>query len=87
MKQVGQKDLRSNCLFRFIEVLLEVLHERGSACPHSRGVARVGLLLVVNVAVGIVDVDRAKLYEEIDAGAIGSPEIGGAEFPIADIAR
>ena len=29
----------------------------------------------------------AKLGEEIDAGAIGSPETGGAEFPIANIAR
>ena len=45
-----------------------------------------GLMLAVNVAVGIADVDLAKLCEEIDAGAIGSPEIGGAKFPIANIA-
>ena len=46
-----------------------------------------GLMLAVNVAVGVADVDLAKLCEEIDAGAIGSPEIRTAEFPIADIAR
>lgn len=46
-----------------------------------------GLMLAVNVTVGVADVDLAKLYEEIDAGAIGSPEIGCVEFPIADIAR
>jgi hypothetical protein len=46
-----------------------------------------GLVLAVDVTVGVADVDLAKLCEEIDAGAIGSPEIGVAEFPIADIAR
>ena len=45
-----------------------------------------GLVLSVDVTVGVADVDLAKLCEEIDAGAIGSPEIGGADFPIADIA-
>ena len=43
------------------------------------------LMLAVNVAVGIADVDLAKLCEKIDAGAIGSPESWTAEFPIANI--
>ena len=46
-----------------------------------------GLMLAVNVAVGIADVDLAKLSEGIDAGAVSGPEIRTAEFPIADIAR
>ena len=45
------------------------------------------LMLAVNVAVGIANVDLAKLCEKIDAGAIGSPESWTAEFPIANIAR
>ena len=45
-----------------------------------------GLVLAVDVTVGLADVDLAELCEEIDAGAIGNPEIGGTEFPIANIA-
>ena len=86
MKRVSQKNLRNNRLLRFIQMFLEICHERRPACSHGRGVAGMGLMLAVNIAVGIADVDLAKLCEEIDAGAIGSPEIGGAEFPIADIA-
>ena len=43
------------------------------------------LMLAVNVAVGIVDMNFAKLCKKIDAGAIGSPESWTAEFPIANI--
>ena len=86
MKRIGQKGLLNERLLRFIQVLLEVLHEGCAACSYGRGVAGMGLMLAVNVAVGIADVDLAKLCEEIDAGAIGSPEIGVAEFPIANIA-
>ena len=43
-------------------------------------------MLPVNVTIGIADVNVAKLREQIDAGAVGSPEIGTAEFVIADIA-
>ena len=85
MKRVGQKNLRSNRLLRFIQMFLEICHERRPACPHGRGVAGMGLILAVNVAVGVADVDLAKLREEIDASAVSGPEIGTAEFPIADI--
>jgi hypothetical protein len=44
------------------------------------------LVLAVDVTVGVADVDLPKLCEEIDTGAISSPEIGGAEFSIANIA-
>ena len=86
MKRVGQKDLWNNRLFRFIEMFLEIRHEGSAAGSHCRGVAGMGLMLAVNVTVGIADVDLAKLGEEIDAGAVGGPEIGDSEFPIADIA-
>lgn len=67
-------------------MFLEICHEGCAARSHSSGVARVGLMLAVNVAVGVANVDLAKLSEEIDAGAVGSPEIWDAEFPIANIA-
>lgn len=67
-------------------MLLEIRHEGCAACSHGCGVARVGLVLAVDIAVGIADVDLAKLCEEIDAGAIGVPKLGGAGFTIANIA-
>ena len=82
----GGVALLDDCLFRFIEMLLEIRHEGCAARSHGRGVARVGLVLAVNVAVGVADVDLAKLGKEIDAGAIGSPEIGSTGFPISNIA-
>ena len=72
-------------LLRFIQMLLEILHEGCATCSHGRGIACMGLVLAMNVAVGVADVDFTKLCEEIDAGTIGSPEIGGAEFSIVNI--
>jgi len=46
----------------------------------------VGLVLAVDITVGVADVDLAKLGEQIDAGAVGSPEIWVAKLTIADIA-
>ena len=65
-------------LLRFIQMLLEVRHEGCAACSYGRGIACVGLVLAMDVTVGIADVDLAKLGEEIDAGAVGSPKIGAA---------
>ena len=84
--RVGQQELRNNCLLGFIQVLLKICHEGCAARSHSRGVGCVGLMLAINVAVGIADVDLAKLGEEIDAGTIGSPEIRDAGSSIANIA-
>src|ERR1044072_7363105 len=67
-------------------MFLEIRHEGCAARSHSGGVARMGLMLAMNVTVGVADVNLAKLGEEIDAGAIGSPEFGAAGFPIANIA-
>ena len=44
------------------------------------------LVLAVNVAIGVSDVDLAKLREELDAGAIGGPEFGTAELPVTNVA-
>src|SRR5687768_811224 len=84
--ECGKTDLLNERLFRFIQVLLEVLHEGCPACSHGSGVAGVSLMLAENIAVGVADVDFAKLYEEIDTGRINSPEIGVAEFTITDVA-
>ena len=86
-ERVGPKDLLNDCLVCFIQMFLEIRHEGCAAGSNSGGVACVGLMLAVNVAVGVADVDLAKLGEEIDTGAIGNPEIVTAEFPITNIAR
>lgn len=67
-------------------MLLQVGHEGGTAGSHGRGVAGMGLMLAVDITVGIADVDLAELGQELDAGAVGGPEIGMAEFPIAQVA-
>ena len=46
-----------------------------------------GLVLAVDITVGISDVDLTKLGEEIDAGAVGLPEFRMTALPIADIAK
>ncbi len=83
----GRNGLVDDCLLRFVQVFLQIGHEGSPAGPDGGGVARVGLMLAVNVTVGIADMDLAELREEIDAGAIGGPELGGAELPVTDIAR
>ena len=45
-----------------------------------------GLVLAVDVTVGIADVDLTKCGKEVNAGTIGSPEFGGAEFSVTNIA-
>src|SRR5512142_1950364 len=65
-------------------MFLQVGHEGGAARSYSRRIARVGLMLAVNVTVGISDVNLAKLREQIDTGAIGCPEIGTTKFAVAD---
>ncbi len=67
-------------------MFLEVRHKGGAACSHGCGVAIVGLVLTVDITVGVTDVDLAKLCEEIDAGTISSPEIGSANFSVAHVA-
>ena len=86
MKRIDRKNLLNERLLRFIQVLLEILHEGCAARSHSRGVAGVGLVLAVDVTVGIADVDLTKCGKEINTGTIGSPEFGGAEFSITNIA-
>ena len=78
--------LGCDCQLRFIQVLLEVLHKGCAARSHGCGVAIVRLVLTVDITVGVADVDLAKLCEEIDAGAISSPEIGGAGFSVPHVA-
>lgn len=80
-----KESLGGDCLLRFIQMFLEIGHKGCAARSHSSGVARVGLMLAVNVAVGIADVDLAELGKEIDAGTIGSPKIRIAQSPVANI--
>lgn len=55
--------LRVDGLPRFIQVLLQVGHKGGAAGPDSRGIADIRLMLTMDVAVGITDMDLAELGE------------------------
>lgn len=55
--------LPENRLLRFIKVFLQVGHEGGATCTYASGIARMGLMLAMNVAVGVPDVNLAKLDE------------------------
>lgn len=50
-----------NSLSRFVQVLLEVGHERSASSAHGRGVGCAGLVLAEDVAVGVADMDLAEL--------------------------
>ena len=75
---VDQKSLLNDGLFRLVQMFLEVGHEGCAARSHGSGVALVGLMLAKNITVGVADVDLAELGKEIDAAAIGGPDIGVA---------
>lgn len=68
-------------------MLLEVGHEGSSAGAYGGRIARVRLVLAVNVAVGVSDVDLTKLREQLDAGAIGLPKFGMTSFPCSHMLR
>ena len=55
--------LAHNSLFSFVQVLLKVGHEGGAAGADRRGVARTRLMLTVDVAVCIADVDFSEFHQ------------------------
>ena len=61
----------SLCLF---EVFFEVRHERRPAGSHARRIAGTPLMLLVDVAVGIVQVRLPETGQQADAVAEGLPE-------------
>lgn len=50
-------------LFGFVQMLLQISHEGGAAGADGGGIAGEGLVLSMNVTVGISDVDLAELRE------------------------
>lgn len=58
-------------LFRFVQVFLQVSHEGRSAGAYGCGVGRTGLMLAVDVAVCVADVDFPELYQQVHARTIG----------------
>lgn len=48
-------------LFRFVQVFLEICHERGAAGADGCGIGRTRLVLAIDVAVGVIDVDLPEL--------------------------
>ena len=70
-----------------VQVFLEIGHEGRAARSNSAGVAGMDLVLAMDVAVGVSDMDFAKLRQQIDAGAVGIPKFGIVRSPVADITR
>ena len=59
---------------RLVQVLLKIGHEGRAAGSHCAGIAGMDLVLAMDVAIGVSDVDFTKLRQQIHAGAIGIPE-------------
>ena len=66
---------------------MQVGHERSTAGADGRGVGRTGLILAIDVAVGVTDVDFPELRQQIDTSTVGRPEFGMALLALMDIAR
>ena len=60
--------------FRLLQVLLEIGHEGRAARSDCAGVARMDLVLAMDVAIGVSDMDFSKLRQQIDARAVGIPK-------------
>ena len=78
--------LSLNRLFRFIQVLLKVGHEGRAAGPDGRRIALMRLMLPMDIAVGVTDMDLAELGQQIDAGAKGGPEVRALCFSVPNVA-
>lgn len=70
------EDLVSEGAFRLVQVFLEIGHEGRAAGSDCAGVARMDLVLAMDVTVGVSNMDVAKLRQQIDARAVGIPKIG-----------
>lgn len=53
--------LGHDSLFRLVQMFLEVGHEGGAAGAHGRGIGRTRLILTIDVAVRVADMDLAEL--------------------------
>lgn len=60
--------------FRLVQVFLEIRHEGRAARSYSAGVAGMDLVLAMDVAVGVSDMDFSKLRKQIDTRAVGIPK-------------
>lgn len=67
-------------------MFLKVSHEWGAAGADGRGVGRTGLILAIDVAVGVTDVDFPELRQQVDTRTVGRPEFGMVLSAIANIA-
>ena len=57
----GRAKLIPDGLFRFIQMFLQIGHEGSAAGADCCGIGRAGLVLAIDVAVGVADVDLPKL--------------------------
>jgi len=78
--------LSLNRLFRFIQVLLKVGHEGRATSPDGRRIALMRLMLPMDIAIGVPDMDLAELGQQIDAGAIGGPEVRALCLSVPNVA-
>lgn len=68
-------------------MLLEIGHEGRAPCAYCCGVGHTSLMLAVDVAVGVADVDLPELCQQVDASTVGGPEFGMVLFVVMDIGR
>ena len=62
-------------VFRIVQVFLEIGHEGCAARSYCAGVAGMDLVLAMDVAIGVSDMDVPKLREQIHTGTIAPPKI------------
>lgn len=74
-------------LFRFVQVLLKVGHEWRAAGSDAGGIAVVRLMLAVDIAVGITDMDLAEMGKQFHASAIRRPKVRAIGPVVTNVAR
>ena len=90
-KEWGSADaqvwLAHDGLFRFVKMLLQVGHEGGAAGADCCGIGRTGLMLAMDVTVGVADVDFSELGQKVNTGTVGGLQFRVPLLPVMNIPR
>jgi len=70
-----------------VQMLLEICHEWRAAGAYRRGIGGAGLMLAMDVAVCVADVDFPELGQKVDTGTVGGPQFGVPLLPVMSIPR
>ena len=69
--ECSRVELAHDSLFRFVQVLLQISHERRAAGADRCRIAGTGLMLAVDVAVCVADMDFPELCQQANANTVG----------------